>query len=393
MTKTNMGKIILLAAMLFFVTAFFGISHADLKDAGSGSAAQLTSAAAAAVRTQGIARIRSSSNTITAEAAAPGKQYTGYRLTAGTEIALYIKVPKAGTLVVATTGSAEQELYTDITLKKRIYARGYDTESGARLYYYCIPKAGKYVLVVKSDGTTQTGLSAVYAPSRKTLAIGKTAYCGSQSPKGWGRYKIRVRRTGYLLLQTQPIRDGHSGTFYVILRNRNGKKIFHSAEPLSSKRQYTYIGVKRGTYYLSIRSFLASPMYAVRVKSYGVSISSRGSSSRRAATLKKGHSKKGIVFATSPSRSYYYKIHLTRSQKVTLRTTCRVGAGGSRSGAGIRIRIWNSRSSKACTLTKKYRGMKIRLHTKGSTKLQRGTYYIRVSGYHGGNGYYKIKWN
>ncbi|MGI6212138.1 MAG: hypothetical protein ACOYJJ_06130 [Anaerovoracaceae bacterium] len=393
MTKINMGKIILLAAMLLFVTAFFGISHADLEDAGSGSTAQLTSAAAAAVRTQGIARIRSSSDTITAEAAAPGKQYKGYTLTAGTTVALYIKVPKAGTLVVATTGSAVQSLYTDTTLQDRISDQGYDTASGARVYYYCIPKAGKYVLVVSTDGTVQTGLSAVYAPSRKTLTIGKTAYCGSQSPKGWGRYKIRVRRTGYLLLQTQPIRDGYSGTLYVILRNRNGKKIFRSAEPLSSTRQYTYIGVKRGTYYLSIRSFSASPMYAVRVKSYSVSISSRGSSSRRAATLKKGHSKKGVVFATSPSRSYYYKIHLTRSQKVTLQATCHVGSGGSRKGAGIRIRIWNSRSSKTCTLTKKYRGMKIRLRTKGSTKLQKGTYYIRVSGYRNGNGYYKIKWN
>lgn len=206
-------------------------------------------------------------------------------------------------------------------------------------------------------------------------------------------FKIKVSKNGYLMIHPQATTTVNN--YYVKVLKSNKKSLFNGYEFLSSTRNSTtFVGLKKGTYYIRISG--ASPStYALVYKLYKPSISSRGTSQRSAKKLSKGHTKKGIVYINSYSKKYYYKLVNPKTQRVTLKMNFRLSAGGS-SYSGLRIKFYRkgqaSRAQKTLAPYNKTTG-KIKLYTYGlNYKLQKGTYYIVIYGYKHGNGYYTLKW-
>jgi hypothetical protein len=218
----------------------------------------------------------------------------------------------------------------------------------------------------------------------------QTAGVRADVEKDW---RITVDKSGYVALG--PVgANVNSYTYYLKVYSSSGKSMYSGYEYLSSTRnKMTYVGLKKGTYIVRVKT--SDPTYTLYYLKYTPSISSRGSSQKSAKKLKKGSTKKGVVYLNNYSKKYYYKIVNTKKRNVTLKLNFSMGEGGS-SYSGIRIKFYaKGQTKRAQQRTVGYTSTngKLKLYTLGyGNKLAKGTYYLVVYGYKHGNGYYQIKW-
>ena len=122
-----------------------------------------------------------------------------------------------------------------------------------------------------------------------------------------------------------------------------------------------------------------------------------GSSKSKAKSISKGGKKKGLVTATqSKTSADWYKIKVNSNQAVNLDVYTETGGSG-----GIKITVYSG--SKSMGSSEFYNGSspdsysgRLELYTTINGVhmgyLQKGTYYIKVTKYGSGNGYYEIQW-
>lgn len=321
----------------------------------------------------------------------------------GTIAYVKVHVPKAGSLQVAVMASENTtvglyESYESIEAAAPLgsaYIQKAVTDEDIEMYTQQVSKAGTYYLVFSttSYNPAQSAFAAGYIPdiasgASVSVKSGKTYYA-SVTGSGNRYYKITTPGTRYLTISF-PDRLNTSASYKVKVMNSTKKKnLYSKVVSVSSGRDYTtYIGVPKGTYYIAVST--AEKCYGINVKSTSVKENS-GSKKSTAKGILKGSSKSGIITASQSSSSGdWYKFKTTSAQLVEFSIDTK---SGGYSG-GIRATFYDAKGSIGSA--DYYYGRpsgRPSPYTLGMGKrLAPGTYYIKISKYGSGSGYYKLKW-
>ncbi len=290
------------------------------------------------------------------------------------EIVYPINIPEKGILVSASAFPEEKDslyldqyIYSDIDCTEQIYYNSYDGKSE-------IPKAGTYYLKFKvsdySDSKPtdfyQIGFaSQLYSAENKTLENKQWACSGILDSKTPLLYKVVVAKTGSLTIN---IESEYSS--YITLLDSKKKAI--SSEVYSYNGDKVCFAVSKGTYYIKATSISD----IIRLKSTFSAITEKsGSTKAKAVKLTAGKTVSGCLTATNKKGTTdWYKITLTKSQKVEILFTGSVSSGkvkleffgGDLSGSVNRY-IYDVDSDESFSV-----------ETWTSDKLPKGTYYIKV---------------
>lgn len=329
------------------------------------------------------------------------------KMTTGSDNVTVIPVTtkKAGTLAIPLEGievgkNVTVSLHTasSATDGNRIGSREYLSSSKTEDTLFAkLKKAGTYYVKFEtsaySAGTPQSvAFAAAVYPNGGTLKRGKIFYGASPDNNGVSYYKVTAPGNGYLTVSF-PERTADYSSFYIKIANSKKKTSYSNFEYLYSSKGYkTTIGVKKGTYYIVVKS--SDPAYGMKVSYTGVKESS-GTSRSKAKSIAKGGLKKGIVTAAqSESSGDWYKFRITKSQAVKFTFTVKSNGGGK--NGGLKAVFYQAgKSYSAASINCNDSSQKsIQLYTYGNgNKLAPGTYYIKVQKYSAGNGYYTLKWN
>ena len=149
-----------------------------------------------------------------------------------------------------------------------------------------------------------------------------------------------------------------------------------------------YIGVKKGTYTIQVKSY--SPIIGVTYKFVKKSQSSYGTKKAKAKTLKKKKTYKGLII-TNSKKSHWYKFKNPKLQKVSIVIDHKLSGGGN---GGIKVTVINKSGSKFVDyIYPNQAKYETSIYTVGkNNKLAKGTYWIKIQSYNGGNGYFTVKW-
>lgn len=309
-----------------------------------------------------------------------------------------VKIPKAGTFEfnVSTGADTTIALYDSLTATEPIaYKNIYRSTSNEDYdsFYVNVKKAGTYYLAFYTNSTAEcsTAFNAYYAP--KQVANVKLAknYWAASTNGSYVYYKVKASSTGYITVTFPQGYDGNNSKYYVKVMNSSKKKnLLKSAVTVGSGKSFTtYAAVPKGTYYVGIKT--SDKIYQFNLKFSKVTENS-GSSRAKAKSLLKGNTKKGTILVTQTSKNAdWYKIKINGYQAVDLSLITKTGGPSG----GIRLSVFYGNKTKSfCSFD--YYGYKegtISLYTENSGgMLSPGTYYIKVSKYGSGNGYYQLKW-
>lgn len=281
----------------------------------------------------------------------------------------------AGTLVVAHTDSN----YYNIKVNGKSYD-DYSYNNGAYFNYYYISD-GNPTLTFPNSGTK---FEVYYAPKTAKLSAStsdKTYFIGRpHGSSAASKFTIKVPANGYLMLNM-----GDASGVFGMEYKASGFKAF---EYLTQDDAQRYIGVKKGTYTIQVKS--TSSIVGVTYKLVKKSQSAYGTAKSKAKALKKKSTYKGLII-TNSKKAHWYKFKNPKLQKVTVVVGHKLSGGSS---AGLKVTICNQSGSKITdyiyTNSPTY---KTSLYTVGkNNKLVKGTYWIKVESYNGGNGYFTVKW-
>lgn len=239
-----------------------------------------------------------------------------------------------------------------------------------------------YTLKIKGNGSnSDLHFSVTYAPAGGTLTRGVTYY-GASPKETYYYYKVTAPKTGYFTVSLTDVETG-SETYVKLLNST--KKTISSSVRLTSSTRY---GVNKGTYYIAVKS--TSKVYGIKASLTTVTESKAGTTRSKASRIYKGATKKGIITASQSSKiADWYKFTISKSQKVYLDVTTRIGKGQ------LRIAVYKSGKTANCgarLYDKNYSEGTIMPYTsKYTKKLSAGTYYVKIEKKNSGNGYYKIR--
>ncbi len=311
-----------------------------------------------------------------------------------------VTVESAGTIIVPLQGTSVGKnltvsMHTDAaaTDANRVgYAEYLSSSNVSDTLTADVAKAGTYYL--KFDTWANVEQSAYFqvkfAPAEGSLTSGKLFY-GSSVENGFAYYKITVPGNGYLKI-TMPEMDESSSYHYYYLKvtNTSKKNLLAGDKSLNSYDNYTsYIGVKKGTYYIAIKN--SDKYYGLKVTFNSVKENS-GTSKSKAKSISKGSTKKGVITANQKAGSgEWYKFVVKKTQKVTLKVNTKLGGYSG----GVKFAVYKKGDSSAFGTKNIYdtSSGELQPYTFGKgNKLAAGTYYIKVEKYGDGNGYYSIKW-
>ncbi len=158
----------------------------------------------------------------------------------------------------------------------------------------------------------------------KKISSGKTVTISEsetyQKTKGYVYLKYTATKNGYVRLKFSNATSSQSSVNgNVWITNKKKKELsnyeyFKTGTSTSTNYKYVYYGVTKGTtYYFKIK---VKSAVKVTLKQYTVKDSS-GSKQSNATKIKAGKTKKGYI-AAEDSSSDYYKIVLTKAQKIKL---------------------------------------------------------------------------
>ena len=235
----------------------------------------------------------------------------------------------------------------------------------------------------------QIGVEASYAPNTVntiTAPTGKFSkiYChgGTGDSSIVSKFKVKVNSPGYLALD---IYDDTTSNYSVQIKTAG----FKDYEFVNSSNVRRFIGVKKGTYTFTVKSF--APIYDIRARLYKVSESKYGTARKKAATLKAKKASKGLVI-TNAKKAHWYKFKNTKLHPVKV-TVSGKHCNGGYYGA-YKITLYDKRGSIGTfTLDEGTASRTISLYTIGKgDKLAKGTYWIKIQSEKGGSGYFTVKW-
>lgn len=334
------------------------------------------------------------------------KDLNMYTTTEYTSQAIYyaVEIPKAGNFIfdILSVGDTNVYLYEDLNDSyidaRRIAAA--ETTDDVQTFSVQVKKAGTYYLVFEAAyGSAQSAFTVTYAPTKtttssSTLKSNKDFYA-SVSGSGYRYYKVTTVGNRKLTISF-PWGDGTNSKYKVKIMDSKKKKTLSGVTTVSSSIDYTTFGaVPKGTYYVAV-STATDSCYSIKVKQTKVTENS-GSSKSKAKSISKGGKKKGLVTATqSKTSADWYKIKVNSNQAVNLDVYTETGGSG-----GIKITVYSG--SKSMGSSEFYNGSspdsysgRLELYTTINGVhmgyLQKGTYYIKVTKYGSGNGYYEIQW-
>lgn len=235
--------------------------------------------------------------------------------------------------------------------------------------------------------TTTVGFGVWFAPSSKAVSANGTEYVlGASSSTSITTFKVTVPSKGYIDVTA----CGGIDTPYSAYIKTAG---FKDWEYLGSSDNYTTrIGVKKGTYTISMKSNY-NPVRNVKVKFHKVTETSSKTTKKKAAKIKKKKLNKGII-VTNNKKVHWYKIKNPKNQKMRLTVNASKIGYGSGSTGKLKITVYfPDKKTQYATLyagnTGKYN---IKYGTIGTNKARKGTYYVKVQSQGGANGYYTLKW-
>ena len=261
-------------------------------------------------------------------------------------------------------------------------------------------KAGKvyYVGIQSYSYAVAAARAYVYSYKTRTLKAGKTmiapGYKGYSYKDSAVKYKIKPKKTGYMLVDVEEYGTGYASAGYVQLLNKKKKAVsdklwFYEG----SNTSYVVFGVKKGTtYYLKATDFSGSYdncyVYGIahKIKKSPVRYNK---TRRKALKLKrKGAYKKTTIPANNKSGNQWYKFRVTkkRTTKIKLDTTyiksgtikLTLYAGGKK----IDSTTVSNGDVHTYTIT----------HSTTWGKANRGTYYLKIHKSKKATGQYKIKY-
>ena len=282
------------------------------------------------------------------------------------------------------------------------YSRNRDLKGGVagtekRQFYASLEKGKKYTLTINNYSKAYNVVFRLAAaPDSATLTSGKTIYASSRR-NHISYYKVKVKKNGYLNVKLGDACGQSSPYYYVKLVNAKKKAVTHDYESLSnSNKATTTFGVKKGVYYLAVKTSSYCPIYSIKASVKAVK-SKAGAKASKAVALKKGKAKTGVIFAKNKkvAGKHWYKLVVTKQQKVLLQVSTKTSEGGYY--GGLTVSGYYTKGAHTYSMGSEnfyYSKPKdtILLYTLGKKTLNPGVYYICISGYNYGNGYYALKW-
>lgn len=292
-----------------------------------------------------------------------------------------VKMPVKGSLFVQY--AAVDPAYGCSVKVNGNYADGSGTaEDGTAYKMFCIKKAGNVKLTLTVSGKDgYAGFMVYYASGAKTVGKKSEFLLGSPGSSGVSTFKVKVPSTGYLKVTGAEAFNGYS----VKMRAKG----FKDWEYLSSYSNYTtYVGVRKGTYTIKMTG---ASLYDVKVQFVKVKETSAKATKKKAASIKKKKINKGII-TTDKKKAHWYKIKNPKKQKMTITVNAKkMCAGGSTGKVKVTI-IYPNGSKDSTTARIGYSNDLTVTYSTTYGKANKGTYYLKVEGVDGANGYYTLKW-
>ena len=94
---------------------------------------------------------------------------------------------------------------------------------------------------------------------------------------------------------------------------------------------------------------------------------------------------------TNAKKTHWYKFKNKKLQKVSVVIDTKISKGSS--AGGLKVTIYDKkRQLYTRKLYPNAKPLTVKLSSPGKKKLKKGTYYIKVESYNGGNGYFTVKW-
>lgn len=292
-----------------------------------------------------------------------------------------IHMPSTGTVGVFYTSSGSPSMYIDGNYRDDYETFDADGQTGYISYWYL--GAGDHTLSISCSYQVRFG--ALYAPaylnitaasSAKTYVLGRPANSSTVSS-----FKVKVPSNGYLDLTM----GDDLGKWSVYFKTSG----FSDYEYLSSSDARRYVGVKKGTYTISVKSY--TPIYGVKIKFNKVKEAKYGTKKSKAKTIKRNKTIKGLII-TNKKKAHWYKFKNPKLKKVTITIKGKTNGGGKY--GGYKITMYDKRGSIGTTyISSSHPSVTIKPYTLGKgNKLVKGTYRLKVQSYKGGSGYFTVKW-
>lgn len=295
-------------------------------------------------------------------------------------------MPQAGTLVIQyATTSTDVSCYVKVGSGATLAENTTFDSTQAKVFY--VPSAGSVPITFSlyASSTGAAAFSAWYVPATKAAASGTEFLLGATAYDAASTFTMTVPSNGYITVNAI---NGLSPTYSVKLK-ANG---FKNEEYLSSSNGYTTnIGVKKGTYTISLRG---ASIYDVKATFHKVKETSAKTSKAKAASIKKKASNKGIIPVNKLKKVHWYKIKNPKNQKLTLAVNAKKMSSGGSYSAKLKITVYfpDKKSRYATLYTGNSDQFSVTYGTIGTKKARKGTYYVKVQSVDGANGYYTLKW-
>lgn len=248
--------------------------------------------------------------------------------------------------------------------------------------YAGIAKSTTYYLKIRS-GKPGAKVTITSYGTTGTLKSGKTitkSSCGDNNSVSY--YKFKAKKRGYLNLAFYSLDGGDYGYYQIKVTNSKKKALTGDWTYISSSSPAKNIGVKKGTYYIAVKSsrqvYTLTPTFKKATKSVKTKRS-------KAKKIKKGKKVKAVLAAGE--KAAWYKFKNTKKHKVKLSVTSKTF------GSGIKVEVFDGKRSGGSFTFNSYRKSDtIQIYDLLSKKLSKGTYHIKVSSNNKGCGYYTLKW-
>ena len=285
----------------------------------------------------------------------------------------YLNMPCAGTLMLMFPENAS-------TIKvDGNYPEYYNTKNGLSERYWYLG-AGSHTVVA----TSSTNILALYAPATmnitattttKSYILGRPANSSTVSS-----FKVKAPGKGYIYLNMGD-EISTNGLYY----KTSG---FSDFEYLTQSDAGRYVGVKSGTYTISVRSY--TPLYGVNVKYKKVTEGKYGTKKSKAKKITRKKTRKGLIIANA-KKVHWYKFKNTKLKKVTITVKAKINNGGNY--GGLKVTVYDKRGTIGTNYVRPGQTLTVKPYTLGKGgKLVKGTYRIKVQSYQGGSGYFTVKW-
>lgn len=247
--------------------------------------------------------------------------------------------------------------------------------------YVSIPKAGTYYLRLSNTGTQPAQATITTYGMNTPLKKGAYVYSSTDgSGSSVFYHKVSVPARGYISVSLAGVSSSY-GSFNIKVCNSKKKSLSGAWTNYYQASNGKYIGVKKGTYYLAVKS--SASVYKVKY-TYTKVASKVAASKKKAKVLKSGKKTTGI--AAVGESANWYKIKNAKKREVKVSCSGKTFGGGSY--GGLRATLYKgSKKISTIALNGTYPTGTLRSYS----KLSKGTYYLKVSRYDTGSGYYALK--